>query len=561
MIGQVVIRHLSGAKANQVEQFKLDGLNEMMIGRSAAAAINFEGPLHDGVSRRHGCIRVTRGRRLGFTIIDLGSSNGIWVNGRPVMDEQALLPDDVVELGAGGPSFRFDVQPSPFQPAGPSENAGNHEAIFLHALKSDVPDPETLNLVALDRATISEDGPGVSGVSPHVSPSKPVSRLRLAACVLLAALVGAGAGAFLYRQRPIPMPHSVQADPAQTGPVQAAFVQPAVPPAPIIMTTRQVARKLAGSVVSINVQWRLYDRFTGSPVFQRMLTRRGLKLPCFVALADGRIVPWLSTDDEDHTNNPIGGEVGGNGVIIGEQGAILTSRHVAAAWTTQYDLRAGVRLGALFQLQGGTGQNPASRLVDLDAPGAHGERLLPWLPSQGAILFRSRYPVAIGLSQNNLEGRNETMDVSLEPDQASTAGRLVRLSEDAALAELKIDTDQPLAAAEPAQSDLKTGDAVTILDYPAALPRSLGVPDAVPSGGGDGHPANVRQLSVIPGIVAARTGNSYRLSVPGTPVSSGSPVFDSRGRLVALAGPGKPVGDTGLDAYPVGFSRPLPQLQ
>src|ERR1700733_13355099 len=113
MTSQVIIRHVSGAKANRIEHFRLDGLDELTIGRAAAATINFDGQVHDTVSRRHACIRIRKGHPLGFTITDLGSCNGVRVNGEPITGERELSLDDTVELGAGGPSFRFDVQPRP----------------------------------------------------------------------------------------------------------------------------------------------------------------------------------------------------------------------------------------------------------------------------------------------------------------------------------------------------------------------------------------------------------------------------------------------------------------
>lgn len=50
-----------------------------------------------GISRRHAEIRPTPG---GWTMADLGSTNGVLVNGRPVEPARALQPGDRVELGS-----------------------------------------------------------------------------------------------------------------------------------------------------------------------------------------------------------------------------------------------------------------------------------------------------------------------------------------------------------------------------------------------------------------------------------------------------------------------------
>ncbi|MEI9984143.1 MAG: hypothetical protein WDN69_13615 [Aliidongia sp.] len=64
----------------------------------------------------------------------------------------------------------------------------------------------------------------------------------------------------------------------------------------------------------------MYDTFSGKPVFQKVVTRRGQRLPSFVELGDGRIVPWLTTEDEERTNIPIGGSSFGSGFVVSDTG-------------------------------------------------------------------------------------------------------------------------------------------------------------------------------------------------------------------------------------------------
>ena len=64
------------------------------IGRSRACDVVLE---DSGASRRHAEIRP---HPEGWTLQDLGSTNGVRVNGRPIHGAQPLLPGDRVEIGS-----------------------------------------------------------------------------------------------------------------------------------------------------------------------------------------------------------------------------------------------------------------------------------------------------------------------------------------------------------------------------------------------------------------------------------------------------------------------------
>ena len=110
---RIVIRHLSGSKVNQIDQFDLAGLQEITLGRDPKSTVAYDLQRDDAVSRRHAVIRVKNDKELYFRLADLNSSNGTMLNGERIGGEVELLPDDVIELGSGGPKFTFDVQPRP----------------------------------------------------------------------------------------------------------------------------------------------------------------------------------------------------------------------------------------------------------------------------------------------------------------------------------------------------------------------------------------------------------------------------------------------------------------
>src|SRR5579863_9570824 len=103
MVTRIVITHLNRGKVNQIDQWPLDSMNEIALGRDQNSTIAFDLQRDDMVSRRHAVIRIERGDPPVCKIRDLGSSNGTSVNGMKVTQETELFPGDVIELGNSGP--------------------------------------------------------------------------------------------------------------------------------------------------------------------------------------------------------------------------------------------------------------------------------------------------------------------------------------------------------------------------------------------------------------------------------------------------------------------------
>ena len=89
-----------------------DGPDERLIGRDADCTIRLDGT---DISRRHASLRKD-GPHGGTVIVDLGSRNGVRVNGRPTTSS-ALRPGDVVRLGgwlgvvSNGPAGWKEIAP------------------------------------------------------------------------------------------------------------------------------------------------------------------------------------------------------------------------------------------------------------------------------------------------------------------------------------------------------------------------------------------------------------------------------------------------------------------
>jgi len=116
-VQKVIIRHLTGGRAHQVDEFPADSVRELIVGRDAGAAIRFESDRDDLVSRQH--IKLIRdvSRSDAFQILDLQSRNGTFLNHQRIYSAVALNHNDVVQVGAGGPEFRVEFQPPPLNMA------------------------------------------------------------------------------------------------------------------------------------------------------------------------------------------------------------------------------------------------------------------------------------------------------------------------------------------------------------------------------------------------------------------------------------------------------------
>jgi serine protease Do len=107
---RLIVRHLSGARATEVDVVPLGAHRELILGRAQSAAIRFDAKRDTHVGRHHARIVPRDDGRAGFVIIDLGSRNGTFVNGQRVDGPIDLWPGDVVRLGDQGPAIEIVVE-------------------------------------------------------------------------------------------------------------------------------------------------------------------------------------------------------------------------------------------------------------------------------------------------------------------------------------------------------------------------------------------------------------------------------------------------------------------
>ena len=102
---RVVIDHLAGARRGQRQELPADA--RVRFGRHPECEVAFDAHRDIDASSRHAELRVVDG---GWVLVDIGSSNGTYVEGRRVT-ETPVAPASpvVVEFGPGGPRIRLFV--------------------------------------------------------------------------------------------------------------------------------------------------------------------------------------------------------------------------------------------------------------------------------------------------------------------------------------------------------------------------------------------------------------------------------------------------------------------
>jgi len=105
---QVVVDHLSGVRRG--ERQVLDASPRVLFGRHPDAAVEFGAEDDLDASVRHAELRAFAG---GWVLVDLGSSNGTFVNGLRV-SESAVTPGQAmtVQFGPAGPRVRVVLVPA-----------------------------------------------------------------------------------------------------------------------------------------------------------------------------------------------------------------------------------------------------------------------------------------------------------------------------------------------------------------------------------------------------------------------------------------------------------------
>ena len=102
---RVVIDHLAGTRRGQRQEFPAD--ERVRFGRHPECEVSFDAHRDIDASSRHAELRVVD---AGWVLVDVGSSNGTYVQGRRITEAPVApaAPLDV-EFGTGGPRIRLFI--------------------------------------------------------------------------------------------------------------------------------------------------------------------------------------------------------------------------------------------------------------------------------------------------------------------------------------------------------------------------------------------------------------------------------------------------------------------
>lgn len=107
-LARVLVKFRSGLRAGQSEVFVLDRQASIYIGRDPNCDLRFDLHREVVVSRNHAVIECSRGPKLVFTVADLLSTNGTYLNGRRISAPTPLSAGDRLQFGKRGPEIEVD---------------------------------------------------------------------------------------------------------------------------------------------------------------------------------------------------------------------------------------------------------------------------------------------------------------------------------------------------------------------------------------------------------------------------------------------------------------------
>src|SRR2546421_5423153 len=438
---RIVLKHLSGSKANQVEGFPVSHVKELVLGRDPSSTVKYDPDRDDLVGRQHARITQDPNDPSQFIITDLNSRNGTFVNRQRITGTSRINPGDVVQLGPAGPEFVFEIEP---RPAGTTKATRVSQTGPMAPTMQSTPStrvaptggvggapPPTFPITGQAPAGPPSGGVGKATVERIVAANvqqakKSQSRTYLAVIavvvVLFIGVLGVG-GFFVYRG--LTSTKSAASNEV-AGLKKSLEEEKTAEKATESMKAPDIVKNYGGAVVKIDVAWKLVSQQGNGLVYHQYMMVNNQPRACYVRVSDGSIEPYL-TYNSNSLNVGIGGRHTGSGFAVSSDGFILTNAHVAAAWESNYEFPPSANGGIIL----GTGPDGKLAVVGLvpEAP-------RDWVPAHS--------------KQDNIsyDGRNDHLDVLFPNSERRLSAKLSSVSPRHDVALIKVDSPGTVPAVE-----------------------------------------------------------------------------------------------------------------
>jgi serine protease Do len=559
---RIVLKHLSGSKANQVEEFPLAHVKELILGRDPSSTVKYDPDRDDLVGRQHAKITQDPNDPSQFIVSDMNSRNGTFVNNQRISGTVRVNPGDQVQLGPGGPAFIFDVEP---RPAGATKATRIVGAAPQTAPATRVPGAQTNPAFPPTAAPAPSGGVGKATVERIVAQNvqqakKSQGRTFIAvgaAVVVLVVIVLGGVGGFLiWRTK---NQASTEISTLKKG-LDEASAAKATEAAAAPMKAADIVGNYGKAVVKIDVSWKLVSQQGNGLVYHQYMMVNGQPRACYVRTSDGSIEPYL-TYNSNQLNIGIGGRHTGSGFAVSSDGFILTNRHVAAAWESAYQFPPSADQGILL------GPGPDGKVGILAVVPQAPANWIPAQTKQDGIAY---------------DGRNDHLEVLFPNSDRQLSAKISSVSKRHDVALIKVDSPGTVPSVEINDNydSIKAGETAIVLGYPAISQPVYGIvksqdainketqvveiPDPTVTVGNVGRVYRNNEGSGGAAVGAEKTtvsviGDSYQLQINTTGSgNSGGPVFDDHGRVIAIFYAGLSDGRTAVTfAVPIRYGKEL----